>query len=227
MFGGMRIAAIVLVAVLVTALPLRARAAAGASSQLFSLSALISVDPDLPLLSRSVLVTEAERIWRREGVALTWTVVPKSGPPNAPLRVLVISRREALKPNASVWPVGELIPHSGQRALAIASIAGAERVVAASGRRVELLDGPEGAQYRLGVVLGRAVAHEIGHYLLATGTHADRGLMRAEISAHEFSDPAARTFALDDAAGLWLRERLAQTGDSPRPLGGFTYGAAR
>lgn len=226
MLGRMGIAAIV-ITVLAAALPLRARAAEGASSPLFSLAALISVDPDLPLLSRSVLVTEAERIWRREGVGLTWTVVPKSGPPAAPLRVLVINRRETVKTNGSVWPVGELIPHSGQRALAIASIAGAERVVAASGRRVELLDGPDGAHYRLGLVLGRAVAHEIGHYLLSTGTHADRGLMRAEISAREFSDPAARTFTLDDAAGLWLRTRLPQTGDGPRPIGGFTYSAGQ
>jgi hypothetical protein len=38
-------------------------------------------------------------------------------------------------------------------------------------------------------VLGRAVAHEIGHYLLATATHANRGLMRASIDASEFADP--------------------------------------
>lgn len=218
--------AIVLVAVLVTALPLRARAAEGAAPPLFSLAALISVAPDLPVLARSVLVSEAERIWRREGVALNWSGA-KASPPSAPLRILVISRRESLASSASVWTVGELVPHTGQRALAIASIAGAERVVAASGNRVELLDRPQGAQYRLGVVLGRAVAHEIGHYLLATATHAGHGLMRAEIGAREFADPGARTFALDEAAGTWLRHRLPQAGGGPRPPGGFSYDAAQ
>jgi hypothetical protein len=219
--------AIVLVAVMVSALPLRARAAEGTSPPLFSLAALISVAPDLPVLSRSVLVAEAQRIWRREGVALNWSAATKSGPPSAPLRVLVISRPEALRSNASVWTVGELVPHTGQRALAIASIAGAERVVAASGNRVELLDRPQGAHYRLGVVLGRAVAHEIGHYLLSTATHAEHGLMRAEIGAREFADPGARTFTLDAAAGQWLRHRLPQAGGGPRPPGGFTYDAAQ
>jgi hypothetical protein len=81
-------------------------------------------------------------------------------------------------------------------------------------------------------VLGRALAHEIGHYLLATPTHAERGLMRATIDAREFADPGARTFALDDTAGQWLRSRLrsrmADTTESdaelPLPAAGFTYG---
>ena len=38
-------------------------------------------------------------------------------------------------------------------------------------------------EQRLGLVLGRAVSHEIGHYLLQTNTHATRGLMRARIAA--------------------------------------------
>jgi hypothetical protein len=37
--------------------------------------------------------------------------------------------------------------------------------------------------------------------------------MRATIDAHEFADPAARTFGLDDTAGTWLRQRLSQTDD--------------
>jgi hypothetical protein len=200
-------------------------AAAESPGPLFSLSALITTAPHLPVLSRSVLVSEVERIWKREGVVLQWSAVPKSGEPSAPLRVLVISRREALAQDEASWRVGELVPHADQRALAIASIAGAERVLAASGNRVALLDRPEGAQYRLGVVLGRAVAHEIGHYLLATATHADHGLMRAAIDAREFADPGARTFALDGAAGAWLRARLAQAGQAPRPQGTFTYDA--
>jgi hypothetical protein len=74
----------------------------------------------------------------------------------------------------------------------------------------------------------RGVAHEIGHYLLATPTHADSGLMRASIDAREFADPGARTFALDDTAGQWLRGRLLDATPSATdlrlPSAGFTYG---
>jgi hypothetical protein len=223
-----RPAFVLVTALAVALLPLRAGAAASAPRALFSLDALITVAPDLPVLARSVLASEAAQIWRREGVALRWVAAPESGRPSAPLRVLVISRRESVAAGTSVWTVGELVPHSGQRALAIASIAGAERVVKASGGQLRLFDGQEALQYRLGVVLGRAVAHEIGHYLLATPTHADSGLMRASIDAREFADPGARTFALDDTAGQWLRGRLLDATPSATdlrlPSAGFTYG---
>ena len=208
-------------------LPQTIRAASVPPAPLYSLTALLSVAPDLSQISIRTLMSEAERIWRREGVKLTWPRANQES--SAPLRVLVIARRELLNRGAQGrWPVGELVPQTGQRALAIASIAGAERVlVEANGRRLQLLDTPESDEYRLGVVLGRAVAHEIGHYLLATATHADRGLMRAAIEAREFADPGARTFALDDAAGAWLRQRLSQTSDGPRPSNGFSYSPAQ
>jgi hypothetical protein len=60
---------------------------------------------------------------------------------------------------------------------------------------------------RLGVVLGRALAHEIGHYLLDTHTHARSGLMRPNFNALEFTDSRTSTFALDHAAAAWLRTR--------------------
>ena len=207
-------------------LPPRSVSAGGLPQPLFSLPALLTMSPDLPAMARSVLVSEAERIWRREGVALHWSAARGHEAPTATLRILVISRREALGAGTdSEWTIGELVPHAGQRALAIASIAGAERVLEASGARLHLLDNPELARYRLGLVLGRAVAHEIGHYLLATPTHADRGLMRAAIDAREFADPGARTFTLDQTAGDWVRTRLldSQSIDRPLPSTGFTY----
>jgi hypothetical protein len=205
--------------------PGRAGAASTTPLPVFSLAALLTVAPDLPALSRRVLVSEAERIWRREGVALQW---PESKPPDAApaLRVLVIDRREpSARGGRDRWRVGELVPQTNQRALAIASIAGAERVLAAAtDSRLSLLAPRELSEYRLGVVLGRAVAHEIGHYLLATPTHATRGLMRAAIDAREFANPAATTFALDDTAGLWLRHRLQDRAPADAPLpAGFSY----
>jgi hypothetical protein len=58
---------------------------------------------------------------------------------------------------------------------------------------------------RLGLVLGRALAHEIGHYILDTYTHASHGLMRPQFNAVEFIDLRDGAFALDRTASEWLR----------------------
>ena len=183
-------------------------AAASAPVPLLDLDVLLTIAPDLADLSRRTLLAEVERIWRREHVQLRWPAAPGGTErPAAPIRVLVIARAEVAGRVDRRWPVGELFPDDGHRALAIASISGARRVVAEASRN-RVLDLPALTDYRLGLVLGRAVAHEIGHFLLATGTHADSGLMRATVGAREFADMGAVTFALDDDAGRWLRQRL-------------------
>jgi hypothetical protein len=217
--AGIVVAAVVATSML---LPLDLQAARS-RLPLFSLRAPLTVAPNLPDVSRHALISEAERIWKREGVALEWPTGPADG--SASLRVLVIARREAvMKGTRERWPVAELVPQAEQRALAIASIASAERVLDEASAGRQLLMRPESAEYRLGVVLGRAVAHEIGHYLLATATHADHGLMRAAIDAHEFADPAARTFGLDETAGAWLRDWLSARAAGARSARVFNYG---
>jgi hypothetical protein len=158
-------------------------------------------------------------------VKLRWPAAPGGyEPSDAPLRVLVIARAATGRAGGERWPVGELLPQEGRRALAIASINGAQRVISEASRQ-RVFDLPALADYRLGLVLGRAVAHEIGHFLLATGTHADRGLMRATVNAREFADVDASTFGLDEHAGQWLRQRLA--GGTPAVAdvraAGFSY----
>jgi hypothetical protein len=53
-------------------------------------------------------------------------------------------------------------------------------------------------------LLGRAIAHEIGHLLLNTNRHADQGLMRAVWSRAEIgqNDPADWVFRHDEAATI-------------------------
>jgi hypothetical protein len=47
-----------------------------------------------------------------------------------------------------------------------------------------------------GRVLGRALAHEIGHYMLRWPRHESEGLMRAVHKMSDFADPGAEAFAL-------------------------------
>jgi hypothetical protein len=49
----------------------------------------------------------------------------------------------------------------------------------------------------LGRLLGRALAHELGHYLLATKTHTNKGLLKGSRSAQEFFGPDRTAFRMD------------------------------
>jgi hypothetical protein len=65
---------------------------------------------------------------------------------------------------------------------------------------------PEMRERIVGRALGRVIAHEIGHYLLATRTHSSSGLMRPV-------QPFYELFALPHAGFLLSRgdeQRLAQ-----------------
>jgi hypothetical protein len=48
----------------------------------------------------------------------------------------------------------------------------------------------------LGRIIGRAVAHEIGHFLLAAQTHATNGLMRAALDPEHLVNPGTEHFKL-------------------------------
>ncbi len=155
---------------------------------------------DLPALARAGLIAEAEAIWHRAGVQLRWAPAIAHDPTRPTLRVLVM-RREASAVADHTWPVGELIRAQDGVPFAVVSTTAARRVVEALGQRHE----PQAlTDRRLGVVLGRAVAHELGHYLLATRDHAASGLMRAHVDVTEFADLRRGGFFLDRDARAWI-----------------------
>jgi hypothetical protein len=58
--------------------------------------------------------------------------------------------------------------------------------------------------------IGRALAHELGHYFLASKEHTKNGLMKAHRTATEFFGPDERSFKLDKAQRSLITARLAQ-----------------
>jgi len=58
--------------------------------------------------------------------------------------------------------------------------------------------------------IGRALAHELGHYFLASKEHTKNGLMKAHRTAVEFFGPDHRPFKLDGAQRSQITARLAQ-----------------
>jgi hypothetical protein len=170
----------------------------------------LSVAADLTDVARHALLGEVESIWREAGVQLRWGDANDTDAAEAGLRVRVV-RRQVSTPAPDTWVVGELLRFDDGHAVAIASIPRAEAVVraAGSGRAHGVPDSI--VQHRLGTVLGRAVAHEIGHYLLDDGTHASHGLMRARFQPREFTDLRSGTFLLDVGSQRRIQERLGTT----------------
>jgi hypothetical protein len=178
----------------------------------------------LPITSRRALMAEAESIWKAGHVRLKWLRESTEADEGDTLRVLVVARPVPRASEFSPWTVAELLRLNGTQATAIASTIGAKRIVDES--RWELLAEPTAMQdQRLGLVLGRAVSHEIGHYLLQTNTHATRGLMRARIEAREFADLRSGTFRLDRAAEAHMATIAAKGPLSSEPSTGFSYPA--
>lgn len=156
---------------------------------------------DLPASTQATLTREAETIWRRAGVQLEWLTPTDDPSDTRPVLRVLVGRLLATTRPGDAWPVGELLPSQEGDRLAIASITAAERVLATAGR-----EEPDAlAAHRLGLVLGRTIAHEIGHYLFGTASHARRGLMRAQIDPRDFADLRDGGFDLDGIANRWLR----------------------
>lgn len=175
------------------------------------LEVLLTTASTLSKTARSSMMHEAAAIWAQHGVIINW-VSPAVVRPIAPdrLRVLILKRRPQLQKSDEPFAVGELVRPAGSHPVALVSIESAQRLVASLRGRAgyELISVDE---RRLGVVLGRALAHEIGHYLLNTHTHARSGLMRPQFDALEFTDLRDDTFALDHDAAAWLRSRAAES----------------
>jgi len=201
-------------------------AAAEALQPRVRLELLLTTAPCLSEAARTAMMTEAAAIWETHGVAIDW-LSPSPARPPAPhrLRVLVIEGRPSGTHRNEAFTVGELVRPAKGHAMAMMSIESAQRLLTSvrgrAGYDLVAVD-----PRRLGLVLGRALAHEIGHYLLETHTHARDGLMRPKFNALEFTDLRDRTFMLDQPASEWLKARLdpsVTTGPAVEPSR-FEYG---
>lgn len=156
---------------------------------------------------RAIVTSEVRAIWAREGVTIAWAPMPLAGA-GVEMRVLVVSTAErAPDRDGHHWPVAQLLRDGERGSLAVASVSAARRVLEAAGLAGEPLALTD---HRLGVVIGRAIAHEIGHHLLGTSSHARHGLMRARIEAHALADLRDVGFGLEADAALRARAALTQ-----------------
>jgi len=215
---------------LVIALLASPRPAAGASASVsqppppmivsFSTAANISAS----LLARAL--DEADAIWRASGFTFVWRRAAPQGLPDARtsgggspvlsgLRVIFGNETGRSRDNAT--PLGWISFDDDQTPVPeiYVSYENARRLMEAAGGMIGVVSEMTGVQRELLLArtMGRALAHEMGHYLLASKLHTSRGLMRASRSASEFFSPEQKGFRIDAAQRLTIAARLR--GESP------------
>lgn len=167
------------------------------------------------------MTAECNRIWAREGIAITWS--GSDSPPDADVVLpLVFDHREVRKhdrKNADAFGVTTFAGHS-QRILV--SVDRAREVIA---QRHGLADSSDGMtlDIAMGTVLGRVVAHEVGHALLLTLSHATDGLMRANIEADDLRPALDGQFALVALDRRRIATRFSNTSRREPVLASFTW----
>jgi hypothetical protein len=214
---------------LVVALLASPRPAAGASASVsqapppmivnFSTAANISAG----MLARAL--GEADAIWRASGFTFVWRraaaqLLPDArtseggSPVLSGLRVIFGNDTGVSRHNT--MPLGWISFEEETPLPEIyVSYENARRLMEAAGGMIGMVSEMTGVQREvlLARTMGRALAHEMGHYLLGSKLHTSRGLMRASRSAAEFFSPEQRGFKIDPAQRLAIAARLR--GESP------------
>jgi hypothetical protein len=137
-------------------------------------------------LTRDELMREAILPWRDAGVDVRWASQDAAST-GGPEEVYVIVKRDADGAAAGaggLWarPIASILFVNGAPTTQVSAYVTAVERLAGQVRLDDQawLDHPRLLRERMiGRVLGRAIAHEVGHYLFASAAHAPGGLMRA------------------------------------------------
>jgi hypothetical protein len=155
---------------------------------------------------------EVEAIWRPYHLDIVWTIAPAESEAGEP--DLVLQFVEGM-PSHSAHAIAWVFFHQARPLPYVrVSLAAAMRLMLAStwfdGQALK--SAPLMTQrLALGRIVGRAIAHEIGHVMLASRLHATSGLMRATIEPAQLMRPGLQFFGLEDGEVDTLRvARLAR-----------------
>ena len=204
-----------------------AAAMAGATPRAAALAPIVvtvDVTADMPPTLVSIALQEAEAIWQPTGVTFIWQRTPRANakaaaianpadpcpqPANA-LRVVIgddLGRAPVdhvplgwIVFDADDTPAHEIYVSHRNAVDFMANSRGAVRTIAQMPTAEQNL--------MLGRAMGRALAHEMGHYPLASKAHARRGLMQATHTAYSFFEIDRSSFAIDKAMRQELAARL-------------------
>jgi len=171
-------------------------------------------------MTRAMALAEASRIWRRYDVLLDDDGDGRcAGSTPAAVAVTIDVGHDSQSPDAGLGaiqfaaegrpePVIVLNFDAVTRIATSAPVMGLHPALWPAGLRNEIV----------ARALGRALAHEVGHYLLRSPHHATAGLMRARHKASALGDPSDRGFALSDSERARLRLALAAPLETMCPI---------
>jgi hypothetical protein len=181
----------------------------------------ISAGAEVSVNLVSRLCAETEAIWRPAGVSFLWRRAPRAtaastlAPDSAPfvpdtLRLTIGGERG--NPRDGRMPLGWIVFDAAtapQQDIYL-SHSNARQMLENAAGVVGVADQMPMAQRDtlLGRAMGRALAHELGHYLLASKAHTERGLMKAILTAVELFGPDASAFRLEPAQRGTVADRL-------------------
>jgi hypothetical protein len=183
----------------------------------------VYAEPTVPPAAVRRMLAEADEIWKSNGVRFLWRPAAARVAPYAQsseagryqpstLRVTVDDlNRDSMDDGTT--PLGWIrFDHADEPDQEIhVSYGNARALLAGSPAIVGDVSSMPTLQREiyLGRAMGRALAHELGHYLLGSKAHAARGLMRALRPAREFFAPRAR-FDIDETQKKFVALRLGQ-----------------
>lgn len=167
-------------------------------AMLFAARLAVTIATADPLVSSGLATAtaaQAAAVWRAAGVELEWSVGDRpGGAPAVPVIYVVFSDRCPATPSGEM-PIGSITFVNGEPM---------RRIVICHNQAIALAETAEPAftelpqrvrEVLLARVMGRAVAHEVGHFLLGRA-HASTGLMRASHSAADFCAADSAAFAV-------------------------------
>lgn len=156
------------------------------------------------------IVKGAGEVWRPYA-DVTFNMADEDAPSSGSLRLLITDRLSTISDGASLGWI-EFV--DGRPSTHITVSTGAATALLRTSRWNGL---PKAAQRTFLVrAMTRAIAHELGHYLLASREHAPHGLMRGQLTADDIMQPQKSSYRLDRAQVQQLQRSvlLAQRGRS-------------
>jgi len=183
----------------------------------------VTIAPDVPATLVTRVLEEADAVWRVSGLTFVWNphradrsiAMAASGPVACRALDVVIGHNRGPGPDserenrtALGWIVfdGPGVPAHE----IYVSYENAQAFMAGSRGVVGMIEQMTLAEREMNLAraMGRALAHEIGHYLLASKAHTPGGLMQAVHTASEFFSYQRNGFAIDEAQRQTVAERL-------------------
>jgi hypothetical protein len=162
-------------------------------------------------LDMRTMAHEANRIWAPYGVAIEGLVAPCTTPGESLILKVRIRRIQDVRPvGIPRTTLGNIYFVAGKPTPLI-DLWADEAVRVVGGSQVMFNQGLSDPRVRseMGRLLGRSLAHELGHYLLASRVHTEVGLMRASYSEQDGKRKTRGSFALDEEQVAMVQRTLS------------------